>query len=227
VGTELAARDVDASDLRLRYKLLADYDDHRARSGLPMKRLLLIATIFGLAPLACSDESLQLPDCVSALIASCAPQGACVYSDTSATISMPDVCFASGVQAALRQTDGPGACGGFVKVVQVAKADGTPCYSFESYVDSGMQCEGERFTWKDASGVVVATGLTNGYLTPRTKITCAATSEVRSCGRETSGGGASDGCCSIDDFGAASCAPPVGAGTCTAGACALSAGGAR
>lgn len=41
-------------------------------------------------------------------------------------------------------------------VLEVYKADGSLCYTNE--VKQSVICEGERFTWKDAAGTVVATG---------------------------------------------------------------------
>jgi hypothetical protein len=43
---------------------------------------------------------------------------------------------------------------GFV-VLEVRKADGSLCYTNE--VHQGYMCESESFTWKDATGSVVAT----------------------------------------------------------------------
>jgi hypothetical protein len=106
----------------------------------------------------------------------------------------------------------------------VTKADGSPCYSFESHADPDMACTGFRFTWKDASGQVVATGTFNPDALPDTTVTCAGTGEVLSCNRNIPDGGPPPLCVCISDFGtlvlttsapvgAAGCAPP-GGGPC-------------
>ena len=112
--------------------------------------------------------------------------------------------------------------GGTTGVTRVTKADGSPCYSFESHADPDMACTGFRFTWKDASGQVVATGTFNPDVVPNTTVTCAGTGEVLSCNRNIPDGGPPPLCVGISDFGtlvlttsapvgAAGCAPPGGA----------------
>ena len=173
-------------------------------------RLALAAVVATAA--ACSDE-LKLPGCVSALIASCAPRGACVAAQT---VNTTDICFHSGVHATSTKVDDPKACNSGVKVVTVANADGSPCYSVESWIDSGMVCEGARYVWKDASGQVVATGTRDWD--SRATITCAATNEATSC-KGPSGLSGGDPCCAITSFGTPVCDYPD-QDACAAGACA-------
>jgi hypothetical protein len=108
------------------------------------------------------------------------------------------------------------ACNLGVKVVVVANADGSPCYSVESWIDSGLACEGARYVWKDASGQVVATGERDWD--SKVSITCAATSEATSC-KGPSGLSNGDPCCGITGFGTPVCGYPE-RDSCTPGACA-------
>ena len=189
-----------------------------SNGGIVLSLKAAFVSALGLLSLACSSDDLQLPGCLSDLLASCPTAGTCSFS-SSATGEPPEVCFASGVHAAFSSMDAPDACNVGVHIVTVTTAAGTPCYSMESFVDSGMVCEGVRYTWKDASGQVVATAVENGFSTPRLVVTCASSGEKRSCGRATVEG-PTDGCCRISDLGAASCTPPVGSGTCSPGDCA-------
>lgn len=181
---------------------------------------LKIALVSALGPLAvaCSNDNLQLPSCLSALLASCPPAGTCTYSYSAATTDDDfDACYASGVHAAFSNVQ-DGTTPGGIFVVAVTTASGLPCYSFESRTADGMAGEGASLTWKDAGGQVVATAISNGYLNPRIVITCAAGGETRSCGNDNPSDG-SDGCC-IDNVGTARCGYYVGSGTCSLGDCA-------
>jgi hypothetical protein len=163
-------------------------------------------------------SGLQVPGCLVDLLASCAPQGTCTSGATDANMVSP-VCFASGVRAALSHGQSADSCGGTTQVVDVTKADGSPCYSFEWYGALSQGCEGFRYTWKDASGAIVATGTQNYYAVPTLSITCAANGEAQSC-TDRPVTGPSDPCCAVGDFGAAGCTRPASAGVeCPRGAC--------
>jgi len=172
-----------------------------------------LAAVIGTAA-GCSDK-LALPECLRSLIASCAPQGACV---ASGTVEASDICFDSGVRATWATVDvaDPTACNLGVRTVTIAKADGAPCYSIESRIDSSLGCEGARYTWKDASGQVVATGQRD--YDSNTSITCATTNEVVGC-KGPSGLSGGDPCCGITGFGTPVCDYPD-RGACAPGACA-------
>jgi hypothetical protein len=105
------------------------------------------------------------------------------------------------------------ACQG-VLVVQIAKSDGSPCYSFESYTDNGTFCEVSRYTWKDPSGQVVASGWgsQNGA-----EITCMTGSTAKTCTNPSAGPW--NACCDVTEFGAAACPSAVRLGSCSAGSC--------
>jgi len=157
-----------------------------------------------------------VPGCLADLFQACTPQGSCTYGSNDAG-SGGEICFASGVHATFTGMPSSGTCGG-VSIVTVAKADGTPCYSFESYVTASMACEGIVYTWKDATGAIVATGLKNPYNHPDTTISCAGSD-----GRAGCNSGLlyppTDACCRISDLGAVGCVSPSGSRECTAGAC--------
>jgi hypothetical protein len=163
-----------------------------------------------------AGTGLQLPSCVVDLLASCAPQGACTSAANDAGM-VSDVCFASGVHVAV--TNVVRNCGG-PWTMTVTKADGSPCYTFEWYVDIGMACEGIVNTWKDATGATVATGVENPYSTPSASITCTASGEVQSCTDRTILGGTPQApCCGVTNFGTARCTAPFAPSDCTKGAC--------
>jgi hypothetical protein len=163
--------------------------------------------------------ALQLPGCVADLLASCPPEGTCNIGITDAGV-LADACFASGVHASFTSVENaPGCRGGATRVTRVTKPDGSPCYSFESYADPDMACTGFRFTWKDASGQVVATGIFNPDTTPNTMVTCTRSDETLICNRPIPGGASSAQCIGISDFGtlvltatqpagSAGCVPP-------------------
>jgi hypothetical protein len=160
--------------------------------------------------------SLQLPDCVTALLASCPPEGTCTNGFTDAG-ALSDTCFVSGVHATFTSMEAPGCRS--TRLTRVTKTDGSPCYSFESYADPNMGCTGFQFAWKDASGQVVATGTFNPDTIPSTMVTCAFTGETLSCNRNIPDGGSPPLCVGISDFGtlvltttvpagSAACVPP-------------------
>jgi hypothetical protein len=160
------------------------------------------------------DPTIQLPGCVVDLLAQCAPQGPCTSATNDAGL-VSDVCFASGVHASPTSVASSDTCGG-ISIMNVTKADGSPCYTFEAYADINMRCEGIVYTWKDASGAIVATGLDNPYSEPKLSINCWSTGEGRSCTRSLSG---SPSCCYVTNFGSGWCTPPTGPGECVRGAC--------
>ena len=95
---------------------------------------------------------LELPDCVKALVAPGATAGTCTSERTDGG-ALSEICFDSGVRASFM---GDYAAGAGTRVVQVKKADGAPCYSFETSSTTGGEIL--RYVWKDAAGQVVATG---------------------------------------------------------------------
>ena len=124
---------------------------------------------------------------------------------------MADVCFVSGVHAKFSSVANTSACGGSSRVVQVTRADGSPCYSYETYVVQGTFCEGTAYVWKDAAGQVVATGTSNPYSNPTHQITCANGGQKKTCHNSilfTDTGA----CCGITELGIASCEQRVSTG---------------
>jgi hypothetical protein len=164
-------------------------------------RIGLGATL-GLLGLGCSKD-LELPACVKNLVAACATTGTCTSEGTAGTVS--DLCFASGVRASFTG-EFAGTSGS--KTVSVTKADGSPCYSFETSLHGGEQLQ---YTWKDATGQVVATGSNSGgFGTPSVQIMCAGGGETKTCDFST------DTCCDLTNLGNATCVSPV---SCTSGTC--------
>ena len=156
--------------------------------------------------------ALLLP-CLTNLLASCEPQGACTSSSDAGVTAA--ICFESGVRVTYSKVSKTGACAGFSNVTVVTKADGSPCYSFESYFDSGMACEGERYTWRDAAGQLVASGVRNPYDNPSTRVLC--TGGVASTCHNPAPLGASTPCCGITNLGTSQCM--YASQQCTAGSC--------
>jgi hypothetical protein len=154
-----------------------------------------------------SGGDLQLPGCVASVVASCQPEGACTTGTNDAG-ETSSVCFAGEVKAVVTNVASALDCGGFITRATYTKPDGSPCFSFESYVDIGMACEGIRYTWKDAGGVVIATGLRNPYNTPTLTISCAGTAEGQACDSGAISGGPSNGCCNITGLGLPTCSYP-------------------
>ena len=161
--------------------------------------------------LAPTRRSLALPGCLKDLLAACAPQGTCVATPADAAGSA--FCFASGVRVTLTYRPISTLCNdSSVDVVTVSKPDGTPCYSYETYIDQGLGCEHSTHTWKDAAGNVVATGRRSLVFGNSVGITCMASGERTACeGR--------DDCCNVSQFGGATCAVGVPPVACTQGSC--------
>jgi hypothetical protein len=158
---------------------------------------------------------LQLPGCVSSVVASCPLQGACASAMRDAG-EVTDVCFASGTHVVVTNRPGANSCGSFVTVASVTKPDGSPCFSFESYIDPTMACEGIRYTWKNTAGQVIANGFRNPFSAPTLSIACATSSETHSCDNGALTGGPSNDCCDITGLGVPTCSYPQ----CTLGGCA-------
>jgi hypothetical protein len=146
---------------------------------------------------AANTPALSLPDCVTNLMAACPPAGAC-------TGQAPGIiCFASGVRATHTMVARSTACGGGMSdLMTVTKADGGACYSIERYVDNAMLCEGTRYLWRDAAGVLVATGVDNPYNNPTTTVTCTTGGASGSCHAPINSG---IPCCGITQLGTSVC----------------------
>jgi hypothetical protein len=150
---------------------------------------------------------LKLPDCVQALVASCQPGGTCV-SELTDGAAWSQLCFSSGVRAT---TEGDFVGSGGSKVISVSKADGTPCYSFQTTLIGG---ELYQYVWKDAAGQVVATGSEGPFSTPTAQLTCAVGGQTTTCnGSIVNPTGA---CCSVSLLGNTTCG---GTPACTTGRC--------
>lgn len=150
----------------------------------------------------------ELPDCVKALLASCATNGACVPARPDASAAS-DVCFASGVRASFSDP----AIG--TQVVRVTKADGSPCYSFETTEVPSSDLQTRLYTWKNSVGQVVATGRSVSIdAMGGADVTCACGGQT-SCNFSYVPGGPPAPCCTINKFGNATCAGPF----CPAGSC--------
>ena len=87
---------------------------------------------------------LALPDCLSALLSSCGLATPCVYARNDAG-GISNYCFAAGatdagggaratITSVPSATNGTGECGNVpFTLATVTKADGSPCYSFETH----------------------------------------------------------------------------------------------
>jgi len=193
-------------------------------------RLLVLALVFGIAPVAanCGDGSLSPgnnggasggvgtggaagssakspPSCLRDLVADCPLEGSC--QSVAGASGVERACYASGETVAVTYF---GTCTMsspdlYRQVFAVRKADGSPCYSFETACNCSGLCESSTWTWRNAAGGIVATGssdMTNGV-----QVTCAATGE--SCQLGGLGSSGFTGSCLPN--------PPVVA--CTAGSC--------
>jgi hypothetical protein len=187
---------------------------------------ITIGAAAGLLSLACSGGSLdnsgtggtggtggavrlELPDCVQALVAAC-PANAlgCIVESTDGGFGA-EICYPSGVRATLSgivESTGSGP-----RVVQVTKADGSPCYSMETSLFGG---EVYRYLWKDAGGQTVATGSYDPFGNPTHTISCAGGGQTRSCHSPPSP--PTGACCSLNELGNGTCGAslPCVAGTC-------------
>ncbi len=115
----------------------------------------------GLFGSACSRDARTVEElsCLQTLFAQCPLVGSCQAS--SGDMGASALCLDSGVR---RITDPVGnACGAVPSGVQrsltrVFKANGSLCYSYEYDCDCSQGCESATFVWKDARGIVVASG---------------------------------------------------------------------
>jgi hypothetical protein len=165
--------------------------------------------------------TLTLPQCVLDLINTCPTTGSCVRSENDA--GMVDICYnadggagaGGGVRTVFTPSHDPAMDCGFTGggTTVVTKADGSPCYSFEAHEPQTLDCQTHTWTWKDASGQVVANGsLTRGANYAST-ITCAGGGARTTC--SVPAASAATSCCDAW-FGGSGCeAGP----TCVAGAC--------
>jgi hypothetical protein len=154
--------------------------------------------------------ALQLPSCVHELLAPCTPDGTC------AATAGPngEICFDSGARATIGYESAPQTCGVGISSLQVRKADGTSCYTYEVYLDEERDCVPTRHRWKDAAGRLVATGVSAPGET--TTIICETTTEMRSCGEP---GTPRPDCCGVTQYGGAVCPEGVRDSACRAGRC--------
>jgi hypothetical protein len=121
----------------------------------------------------------ELPGCLRDLISPCPTTGACRFQGDDAGTSRMS-CYPSGVRTEDSQSPYPTAepaCQ-TLYTQKVFKADGTLCYTSAYFRSAGL-CESTYYTWTDAAGQVVATGITgiNGL-----SITCKTSDESLSCG---------------------------------------------
>ncbi len=174
---------------------------------------------------------LTLPGCLSDLLSACPLATPCFYSANDAG-DFSNVCFAAGatdpdggaratVMSVLNPNGGNGDCGAHFTQVTVAKADGSPCYSFEIHEPVELDCTQHTWIWKDASGQIVATGgVKNGAIAgvafneTQAAIMCAVGGDQTSCDGLI---GAS--CCGVSPYGSLSCPDGVTVSACSPGAC--------
>jgi hypothetical protein len=146
------------------------------------------------------------PSCLRDLVAACPLEASC-QSVAGASGATERACYASGETVAVSYA---GTCtisspDLYRQVFEVRKADGSPCYSFETACYCGGFCEDSTWTWRNAAGDIVATGSSD--ITGGDEVICAGT-------RET---------CQLGGLGSpsftGSCRPPPPAVGCTAGSC--------
>jgi hypothetical protein len=163
-------------------------------------------------------DPLALPSCVSDLLSACPPSGSCVYGVTDAGQSS-GICFEGGARATTTTVPMQYSCDGPVlTIVTVTKPDGSPCYSVEHYRDQLTDCTQTKWTWKDASGQVVATAGVFLQGTASGQITCAASGEKTSC-VEMQPDKLPSGCCWVSDYGGEACPDGVKTLACVPGNC--------
>ena len=113
------------------------------------------------------------PACLATLTASCPPTGGCIAAAASSP-STSDLCFANGVtvqSVAYQKPSGP------TTTDTVKASGGALCYTLE--IDgAGVSPIAYNYTWKDASGTVVATAGVNPNDPTKVFITCGSMSYV-------------------------------------------------
>ena len=151
-------------------------------------------------------DPLPLPGCLSDLLSTCSLAMPCAYSTNDAG-GFSDFCFAAGATdsgggAHATETLVPNPNGGNgdctpYTLVAVAKADGSPCYSFEVHEPVEVDCTYHTWIWKDASGQTVATGRLQigaeggvAFNATHAEIKCAVGGEQTSCTVLTGGAAA-------------------------------------
>jgi hypothetical protein len=168
--------------------------------------------------------TLELPKCVSDLLAACPTTGSCVRSENDA--GQVDMCYGvdggagggGGVRTVFTPSHDPAMDCGFTGAgtTVVSKADGSPCYSFEAHEPQTMDCETHTWTWRDASGQVVATGSLTFVPHLTSQITCAVGGAKTTCTERAQS--PSTSCCNVSASGL-SCQAGAQPSTCVAGAC--------
>ena len=122
-----------------------------------------------------AGAALTVPSCLQELYAACPESGACTVERTDAGVDQ-SYCYPSGVRA--EYTMNGGGCS--PTELRVYKADGSLCYIEQSERTNppNVICEGSSYTWRNAAGAVVATGVSSiGDL----RIACAGTDERLQC----------------------------------------------
>ncbi len=121
---------------------------------------------------ACSQDTADeaLPACLEQLLIECpltsSPQNG-QGSGTMVTVTQNKQCSATPV------TDG-------VFSMEVRKANGSLCYTLSRQTPSGHGCEGTYYSWKDASGTLVATA-DGGQIGGKFSIKCGVVSQTLTC----------------------------------------------
>jgi hypothetical protein len=129
------------------------------------KVAFVAAAVCGAFSSCSGDTRLVVPSCVSALQAACPTEGKCQGPPATAgsvlEVPFDALCYESGVRASFTSSVSescPGLpdAGPYRTVVEVRKANGSLCYSFE--MNMGTFCEYTTFAWYDAAGALVAGG---------------------------------------------------------------------
>ena len=162
---------------------------------------------------------LTLPGCVLDLLSTCPVTAPCYSSSNNGQLSK--LCFAAATDAGAEvsasvgpappPTSGTADC--WSQLVTVVKADGSPCYSFEQHETSLSDCQEFTWTWKDASGQLVATGRRR-HDEATASVTCASGGASTGCAEPYPGS-----CCDVSLYGSVACPDGVNVAACTPGVC--------
>jgi len=118
---------------------------------------------------------LQLPSCVRNLLRSCGTQGQCRVQPGTQRY-----CYDSGARA--EYTLNSLCADGGRREVRVTKPDGSLCFTFEEVsFGFGQLCENGQYTWRDATGTVIATGGFHTGVGPPITIECAIVDDRARC----------------------------------------------
>jgi len=167
------------------------------------------------------------------LLSTCPPVAPCAYSVGDG--GTESVCFAVGADAGTGAGAGARATvttvpfsqlTGQGTIATVTTADGSPCYSFEYLAPTQDDDMVHTWTWKDATGQVVASGSLSlvpgpavGEYSNLGVITCAASGAETSC-LDAYFTPYSTQCCDVSTYGAAVCPNGVSrSSACTVGGC--------